>query len=98
MHVPVKILETRGAVSPECARAMAEGARLVFHSDIAVATTGIAGPTGATARKPVGLVYIARADASGTIVNEHHFVGDRTSVTEQATCAALQLILDLVDK
>ena len=94
LGVPNEILETRGAVSAECAIAMAEGSRRVFHSDIAVSTTGIAGPTGATARKPVGLVYIALSDKRATIVQEHHFAGDRAAVIIAATATALELILE----
>jgi PncC family amidohydrolase len=98
LGVPEMVLETRGAVSPECAEAMAEGARAAFHSDIAISTTGIAGPTGATARKPVGLVYTAIATAGATMVNEHYFDGDRAAVTEAATLAALRLILNELER
>jgi PncC family amidohydrolase len=65
LGVPRTILETRGAVSPECAAAMAEGARRLFGATLAVSTTGIAGPGGGTPRKPVGLVYLALAGADG---------------------------------
>ncbi len=59
LGVPQSILEEHGAVSPECALAMAEGARRVFSADIAVSVTGIAGPDGGTQEKPVGTVYSA---------------------------------------
>ena len=94
LGVPSAILETRGAVSAECARAMAEGARRVFGADLAVATTGIAGPGGATPRKPVGLVYIALASPTGVTTEEHHFPGDRGDVVAAAAEAALQLLLN----
>jgi PncC family amidohydrolase len=73
LGVPAEVLESRGAVSAECARAMAVGARRAFGSDWAVATTGIAGPGGATARKPVGLVYIATVGEGFDRVEEHRF-------------------------
>ena len=94
LGVPQEILDRVGAVSDECAVAMAEGALRVFDAELAASTTGIAGPGGATARKPVGLVYIAVAGAGGTVVQECRFDGDRTAVVEQATAAALDMLLD----
>lgn len=96
LGVSPEIIETRGAVSEECARAMAEGARRVFAADVAVSTTGIAGPGGATARKPVGLVYIAIADAAGVRCQEHHFAGNRTAVIDAAALVALNLLVERV--
>ena len=93
LGVSETILANPGAVSAECAAAMAEGARRAFGADIAVSTTGIAGPGGATARKPVGLVYIGLATPTGSHVDEHHFPGDRAAVIAAATEAALQLLL-----
>ena len=86
-------LATRGAVSAECAREMAEGARNTFGADLAVATTGIAGPGGATERKPVGLVYIALAGPNGATTEEFHFPGGRAVVTDASTEAALLMLL-----
>ena len=93
LQVSEQTLETRGAVSAECAREMATGARRAFGSDVAVATTGIAGPGGATARKPVGLVYIALAAGDDVGAEEFHFPGDRATVTDAATEAALLMLL-----
>ena len=98
LGVPHEILATVGAVSAECAVAMAEGSRRAYQADVAVSTTGIAGPTGATARKPVGLVYIALADGRETIVEEHRFAGDRFAVTMAATERALQLLVSGVER
>jgi PncC family amidohydrolase len=92
LGVSAETLATRGAVSAECAREMAEGARRAFASDIAVSTTGIAGPGGATHRKPVGLVYLALAGPDGTTTEEFHFPGGRALVTEAATEAALLML------
>ena len=97
LGVSADTLASRGAVSAECARAMAEGARRVFGADLAVATTGIAGPGGGTARKPVGLVFLAAAGPGGVTVAEHHFPGDRAAVTAAATEAALRLLLARVE-
>lgn len=93
LGVPNRVLETKGAVSQECARAMAEGARRAFGADVAVATTGIAGPGGATVRKPVGLVYLALASSGGVVVEEHRFSGDRGAIVAAAAEAALRLLL-----
>jgi len=93
LGVSEETLATRGAVSAECAREMAEGARCAFGADVAVATTGIAGPGGATERKPVGLVYIALAGQDGITAEEFHFPGDRAMVTDASTEAALLMLL-----
>ena len=66
--VPEEILSLHGAVSPETARAMADGIRRVSGADVGVATTGIAGPGGGTPEKPVGLVYTAISTVNGTDV------------------------------
>ena len=93
LGVSEETLATRGAVSVECAREMAEGARRAFGADVAVATTGIAGPGGATERKPVGLVYIALASPNGVTTEEFHFPGGRNVVTDASTEAALLMLL-----
>ncbi|WP_250846932.1 competence/damage-inducible protein A [Aquisphaera insulae] len=66
LGVPAELLATHGAVSPEVAEAMAAGARVRFGADIAVSTTGVAGPAGGTPEKPVGLVYLGLSTADGT--------------------------------
>jgi PncC family amidohydrolase len=97
LGVPAQVLANPGAVSEPCARAMAEGARAVLGADLAVATTGIAGPLGGTARKPVGLVYLAVASTEGTTVEEHVFPGDREAVIDAATRRALELLIEAAE-
>ncbi len=94
LGVPADVLAKVGAVSPETASAMVEGARRIFGADVAVASTGIAGPGGATARKPVGLVYLAVATPDGVKVEEHNFSGDRTAVVDAAAQRALELLVE----
>jgi PncC family amidohydrolase len=96
LGVDPDIIASVGAVSEECALAMAEGARRAFGAAWAVSTTGIAGPTGATPTKPVGLVYIAVAGPDGARCERHVFPGDRAAVTDAATEAALALLLEAV--
>ena len=98
LGVARETLATRGAVSAECAREMAEGARRAFGAALAVSTTGIAGPGGATARKSVGLVYIALANSDSVTVEEFHFPGGRKTVTDAATDAALLMLLRGVER
>jgi PncC family amidohydrolase len=93
LSVSEETLATRGAVSAECAREMAAGARRAFGADLAVATTGIAGPGGATERKPVGLVYIGLAGPDGVTTEEFRFPGGRSVVTDTSTEAALLILL-----
>jgi len=98
LGVPTDVLESPGAVSEACARAMAEGIRTLMAVDFAVSTTGIAGPLGGTERKPVGLVYLGVASAERREVEEHIFPGDRAAVIEAATVRALELLIDAVSE
>jgi nicotinamide-nucleotide amidase len=93
LGVPAPLLEANGAVSPEVARAMAEGALELFGSDLALSLTGIAGPGGATPGKPVGLVYYALATSTGTIVRDITLSGrPRESVQLYSAWCGLDLI------
>jgi PncC family amidohydrolase len=94
LGVPDDVLENPGAVSEPCARAMAEGVRDLMNATHAVSTTGIAGPDGGTARKPVGTVYIGIATPAGTRVEHHVFPGDRAAVIGAASDRALALLLE----
>jgi PncC family amidohydrolase len=94
LGVSAETLEKRGAVSAECAEEMANGARRLTGSTIAVSTTGIAGPGGATDRKPVGLIYFACATPETTTVREVRWSGDRHANMEHAADFALQLLVN----
>ena len=93
LGVPEGILETKGAVSPECAAAMAEGARKRMGTDIAVSITGIAGPGGGSAEKPVGLVWFGVASKSVAITDKKIFSGDRDAIRSSAIEHALRMLL-----
>jgi len=86
------LVEEHGAVSAAVAQAMAEGVRTRAGTTFGASITGIAGPGGATAEKPVGLVFIALAQASGTQVLERRFPGDREIIRWQASQAALDML------
>lgn len=89
-------LESVGAVSEECAAEMAGGARRALGVDVAIASTGIAGPGGATARKPVGLVYIAVALPDGIEVRRLSLSGGRATIMHEAIREALTLAVRLM--
>ena len=92
LGVSEALLNAHGAVSEAVACAMAEAAQKNAGAAVAIAITGIAGPGGATAEKPVGLVYLACARPGyATCVDAQHFVGNRAMVREQAVMAALAL-------
>ena len=92
LGVSHETLERFGAVSPECACEMAEGARKAAKSDIAVSTTGIAGPGGGTPEKPVGLVYIAIADKNGSEYRRLNLSGDRDEIRTKTCNEVFRLI------
>jgi PncC family amidohydrolase len=94
LGVSAETLEQRGAVSAECAREMAVGVRKLTGATISVSTTGIAGPGGATDRKPVGLIYFACASPDSVSVHDVHWQGDRHANMEDAAEFALQLIVN----
>ncbi len=85
-------LRGHGAVSTEVAAEMAEGSRRLCECDVALAITGIAGPTGGTTTKPVGLVYWCVAHPGGTVVRDRVFVGNRDEVQLAAAYAGLDLL------
>lgn len=92
LGVPEALLATHGAVSEPVAAAMAEGVRARAGVDVAVAITGIAGPGGGTAEKPVGLVCFAITGARGTEVRTSRLAGDRAVVRSLAATTALDLL------
>lgn len=92
LNVPADIIKNHGAVSSECAAAMAEGVRKLTGSDYAVSTTGIAGPTGGTEEKPVGTVWIGVSSEMGTETYKIQYNGDRQRNIERSSAYALNLI------
>jgi nicotinamide-nucleotide amidase len=93
LGVPADILEREGAVSEATALAMAEGVRRLLGADFGVAVTGIAGPTGGTEDKPVGLTYVALSAAPDVLVCERHvWQGKRQENKESSATAALALL------
>jgi nicotinamide-nucleotide amidase len=96
LGVPAGVLARSGAVSEETARAMAAGARERLGSDASLAVTGIAGPSGGTKAKPVGLVYIAASVPGRTEVVRRVFPGDRGQVRRRTATHALGLLRRLL--
>lgn len=93
LGVSAQLLADEGAVSAACAAAMAQGAAQALEADFGLATTGIAGPGGGSADKPVGLVYLALYDRStgATVTQEKQLTGDRAQIRERTALAALEL-------
>jgi nicotinamide-nucleotide amidase len=92
LGVPEQTLKEHGAVSAQVAEAMAAGCRNLFHADLAVSTTGIAGPTGATATKPVGLVYVGLAWQGGVTSQVTNWSGTRHEIQSRSAKQALDLL------
>ena len=99
LGVPVELMVAHGAVSEEVACALAEGALARSPADLALAETGIAGPSGGSAAKPVGLVYLAVARRGGPCLRERHvFRGDRPAIRRAAAARALELLLSFLER
>jgi PncC family amidohydrolase len=94
LGVPMAVLETVGAVSSECALAMAQGVRRLLDTDIGISATGIAGPGGGTLQKPVGLVYIALSADGYERVERFIWAGDRIQNKRESSEAALKILLE----
>jgi PncC family amidohydrolase len=93
LHVNKRLIDTYGAVSPQVAVEMVKGIQKLMKTNCAIAVTGIAGPEGGTARKPVGLVYIAVAKDSDIEVKRFIFQKDRDGNRKQTTTAALSMLI-----
>jgi len=97
--VPWKAIMTHGAVSEPVARAMAEGALAHSDADLAVSVTGVAGPSGGTAEKPVGLVHFgALRKGRETIAERHIFSGDRDGIRRVSVLTALSLLASIAER
>ena len=94
LGVDASLIELYGAVSEQVARAMAEGVRRISGADYAVATTGIAGPAGGTAEKPVGTVWFAVSSERGTVAMMRNSGTDRGQIIDRATAYAIELLRD----
>ncbi len=92
LGVPAEVIQQHGAVSEQCAQAMAEGARKGSGADYALAVTGIAGPDGGTPQKPVGRVYIAVADEQETICQQFDWPGTRSQFKQRTSQMALNML------
>ena len=94
LGVAEDLLESDGAVSPGVARQMARGVRRRLEADFGIGVTGVAGPDGGSAEKPVGLVYIAVDGPGFSRVAEFHFDGGRNEVRLQSCYRALEMLRD----
>lgn len=98
LDIPENLIQKHGAVSKEVAAAMANAIRQNAQVDYGIATTGLAGPTGDTKDKPVGLVYIAVSTKDSIVVKQFLFSGDRLSNKESTCTAALELLLETLSQ
>ena len=97
LGVDEQILREKGAVSEDTALQMAAGIRERFGTDVGLSSTGIAGPEGGSAEKPVGLVYLGVATADGTRAKRFDFEGDRDEVRSRSAGAALGMLCETLE-
>lgn len=96
LGVDPALINTHGAVSDAVVRAMAKGALAHAHAQVAVAVTGVAGPGGGSAEKPVGTVWLAWATPMGVVSEVQHFAGDRAAVRQATVQHALTKLTELI--
>ena len=94
LGVPPKVIQQWGAVSAPTAEQMVRQVAHLFDTPCAIAVSGIAGPTGGSTTKPVGLVWVASLTPEGISTQEYHFTGEREQIKHQAAYAALKMLLD----
>jgi len=92
LRIPAAVIRKKGAVSKEAALLMAQNVRKLAKTDLGISITGIAGPSGGTARNPVGTVFIALSAKNKTVCKKFFFQGNRSAVRKQASLKALQLL------
>jgi len=98
LQVPKELLEKHGAVSSECALAMVDNLCSIYKSDVGISVTGIAGPSGGSAEKPVGLVYIAIKINNKSFVEKYIFHGDRSSIRRKTVSNAFNLLYGIINQ
>lgn len=96
LKVPLRMIRQHGAVSGQVAISMAQGARDIFNTDFGIGITGIAGPTGGSKSKPIGLTFIAVCTPKETLCLECQFQGTRKSIKTQAASQALRLLQEFL--
>jgi nicotinamide-nucleotide amidase len=96
LGVPAQLIESHGAVSEQVAKAMAEGARINSGSNTAISITGVAGPSGGSAEKPVGTVCFGWTTENQTLTKTMHFDGDRQKIRREAARFALTELIALL--
>ena len=97
LKIPAKLIDFHGAVSREVAIAMTTNVRKLTRADLGIGITGIAGPTGGTANKPVGTVYISAANYHKTICRKYLFHGSRSAIRTRAAYAAIKILKELIE-
>ena len=98
LGVPLAEIKRHGAVSPQVAKKMAQGVRKTFNTTFGVSTTGVAGPTGGTREKPVGLVFIGLAKGKRSWVMKLNLKGNRREIKKQAAETSLRFLHEIITK
>jgi len=98
LGVPLDDIKRFGAVSPQVAKKMAQGVQKAFGTTFGLSTTGVAGPTGGTKEKPVGLVYIGLVDGEKASVRKENLKGSRREIKKKAAERSLRFLYDYLSK